>query len=163
MKMTAASEYSCLALLSIAECASEWCKRQEIAERFEIPTPFLEQILHKLVAARLIVSRRGADGGFKLARTASEITIAEVVRAVDGALAPVRSVSENFYQPSPVEASPGFHTLFRRVRDAVADILENTTLEDVVEQEKRIRTRSRKAAAATRLPAARSRRPRSQA
>ncbi|HVT02729.1 MAG TPA: Rrf2 family transcriptional regulator [Thermoanaerobaculia bacterium] len=161
--MTAASEYSCLALLSIAESGSEWCKRQEITERFDVPTPFLEQILRKLVAARLIVSRRGSDGGFKLARPASVITIAEVMRAVDGALAPVRSVSENFYQPSPVEASPGFHTLFRRVRDAVADILENTTLEDVVEQEKRIRTRSRKSAAAARRNPARSRSTREQA
>ena len=132
MKMTAASEYGCLALQVIGERDPEWCKRQEIVERFGVPTAFLEQILRKLSGAGFVMSRRGAEGGFRLSRPASEIVIADVVRAMDGALAPTRSVSVNFYQPSPVEASAAFHDLFRRVRDAVAEILENTTLEDIL-------------------------------
>jgi Rrf2 family protein len=139
MRMTAASEYGCLALLAIAEHDGEWCKRQEITERFEIPTAFLEQILRKLTAANFVFSRRGSDGGFKLARPAASIVIADVVRSVDGPLAPTRSVSENFYQPSPVEASVAYHQLFRRVRDAIATILEQTTLEDILEQERTAR------------------------
>jgi Rrf2 family protein len=137
--MTAASEYGCLALLAIAEHEGEWCKRGVILERFEIPAAFLEQILRKLSVAGFVVSRRGADGGFRLARPAGEIAIADVMRALDGPLAPVRSVSENFYQPSPVEASAGFHALFRKVRDVVAELLEGTTLEDVLHDEQRIR------------------------
>ncbi|HVR37708.1 MAG TPA: Rrf2 family transcriptional regulator [Thermoanaerobaculia bacterium] len=140
--MTAASEYGCLALLAIGECDSEWCKRQEIIERFAIPAAFLEQILRKLTAAGFVASRRGADGGFRLSRAASEIVIADVVRAMDGPLAPVRSVSTNFYQPSPVEASVAFHALFRRVRDAIAAILEETTLEDILSYESNVRERN---------------------
>src|SRR5439155_15987634 len=99
------------------------------------------QILRKLTAAGFVVSRRGANGGFRLARPAADVVIADVIRAMDGALAPTRSVSENFYQPSPVEASPAYHQLFRQVRDAIAAILENTTLEDILEHERTYRSR----------------------
>ncbi|HEY0142953.1 MAG TPA: Rrf2 family transcriptional regulator [Thermoanaerobaculia bacterium] len=155
MRMTAASEYGCLAMQVIGERDPELCKRQEIEDRFAIPTAFLEQILRKLAGAGFIVSKRGADGGYRLARPADQITIAEVVRTMDGALAPTRSVSVNFYQPSPVEASAAFHDLFRRVRDAVAEILEETTLEDILAQERNAERRRSRGSA---RPAARRRR-----
>ena len=139
MRMTAAAEYGCLALLAIAENDGKWCKRQQIIDRFDVPAAFLEQILRRLAAGGFIESRRGADGGFRLARAAKEISIAAVMRAMDGPLAPTRSVSPNFYEPSPVEASAAFHALFRRVRDAVAEILEAETLEDIVAKERTIR------------------------
>ena len=138
MRLTAAGEYACLALLAIADRAPDYCKRKEITDRFEIPAAFLEQVLLKLVAAGFVASRRGAAGGFKLARNAREIVIADVIRSVSGPLAPTRSVSVNYYDMTPLEASPAFHGLVRRVRDAIADILENTTLEDVLRDEKRI-------------------------
>ena len=146
MRLTAAAEYGCLALLAVAERDPEWCKRNEIVERFDIPSAFLEQILRKLSVAGFVHSRRGAAGGFRLSRPASEIAIADVMRAMDGPLAPVRSVSENFYQPSPVEASAGFHALFRKVRDVVAELLEATTLEDVLRDEQRIRQQQKRSA-----------------
>ena len=135
--MTAASEYSCLALLAIAEAGEGWCKTQEITGRFAIPAPFLQQILRKLIGAGFLQSRRGADGGFRLALEPSEISIADIVRAVDGPLAPVRSASKNFYQPTPLEASPAFSALMRSVRDVVAEILEAKTLADIVADEAR--------------------------
>ena len=158
VKLTVASEYACLALLVITENGPQWTKRTEIAERFDLPSAYLEQLLRKLSTSGIVVSKRGADGGFRLAREAGEITIAEVVRVIDGPLAPVSSVSDYFYQPSPLEASAAFHALFRRVRDAVAEILENTTLEDIVEHE-RIAARKGHAAAGTRalLPLRRTR------
>jgi Rrf2 family protein len=137
--MTTASEYACLALLVIGEAGEAWCKRQEIVARYDIPAAYLEQILRRLTTAGFVVSRRGAEGGFRLARPASEIAIAEVVRAVDGPLAPTRSVSRYFYQPGPLEASPALHALFRRVRDAVAAILEATTLEEMIDEERNAR------------------------
>lgn len=138
MRLTAAGEYACLALLAIAERSPEYCKRQEICDRFDIPPAFLQQVLLKLVTAGFINSQRGAAGGFKLARDARSIAIADVIRSTSGPLAPTRSVSVNFYDVTPLEASPAFHGLVRRVRDAIADILENTTLEDVLADEKRI-------------------------
>ena len=137
--MTAAGEYGCLALLAIAENGGEWCKRQQIVDRFNVPPAFLEQILRRLNLGGFIASRRGAGGGFRLARPAKQISIADVIRTMDGPLAPTRSVSTNFYEPSPVEASAAFHALFRRVRDAVAGILEAETLEDIVAKERTIR------------------------
>jgi len=142
MHMTTASEYACLALLAVGDSAAEWCKRQEIVERFDVPKSYLEQILRRLTTAGFVVSRRGAEGGFRLARPAGEIAIADVVRVVDGPLAPTRSVSRYFYQPGPLEASTAFQTLFRRVRDAVAEILEQTTLEDILAQERNTRERN---------------------
>lgn len=139
MRMTAAGEYGCLALLAIAENGGEWCKRQQIVDRFDVPPAFLEQILRRLNTGGFIASRRGAGGGFRLARPAKQISIAAVIRTMDGPLAPTRSVSANFYEPSPVEASAAFHALFRRVRDAVAEILEAETLEDIVAKERTIR------------------------
>lgn len=143
MRMTVASEYTCLAMLAIAESDQPWCKAQQITERFDIPAPFLHQILRKLTSAGLLVSRRGAAGGFRLAVDPAEITIAEIVRLVDGPLAPVRSASANFYQPTPLEASPAFSGLMREVRDAIAGILEQTTLADVARDEKRRRRKKR--------------------
>jgi Rrf2 family protein len=135
--MTVASEYSCLALLAIAEADEGWCKLHEITTRFAIPAPFLQQILRKLTGAGFLVSRRGADGGFRLALEPEQLSIADVVRAVDGPLAPVRSASKNFYQPTPLEASPAFSALMREVRDAVAEILEAKSLADIVADEAR--------------------------
>lgn len=146
MRMTAAAEYGCLALLAIGECDPDFCKRSAITERFAVPVAFLEQILRKLNSSGFLVSRRGAEGGFRLAKPASAIVIADVVRAMDGPLAPTRSVSRNFYQPTPLEASAAYHALFTRVRDAMAEILEATTLEDIIEQERLARTRRRRTA-----------------
>ena len=140
--MTVASEYSCLALLAIAESGEGWCKTHAITERFAIPVPFLQQILRKLTGAGFLVSRRGAEGGFRLALEPTKISIADVVRAVDGPLAPVRSASKNFYQPTPLEASPAFSALMRSVRDAVAGILEARTLADMVAEEARLARRN---------------------
>jgi len=141
VKLTVAGEYACLALLAIVENGGEWTNRQAIINRFDLPSAYLEQLLRKLTTGGVVVSKRGADGGFRLSRGSAEISIAEVVRIIDGPLAPVSCVSDYFYQPSPLEASVAFHALFRRVRDAVVEILENTTLEDIVEHE---RTAARK-------------------
>jgi Rrf2 family protein len=144
LRLTSASEHACLALLAIAERQPDWCKRREISERFDASTAFLEQILRRLTADGLVVARRGADGGFRLGRPAGAITIADIVRAMDGPLAPTRSVSENYYHPSPLESSTALHSLFREVRDAIALILERTTLEDIVEREHKARRRNGK-------------------
>ena len=153
--MTAASEYGCLALLAIAEAGEGYCKRQQIVERFAMPAAFLEQILRKLSAGGFVFSRRGAEGGFRLAKEPREIVIADVIRTMDGPLAPTSSTSRNFYAPSPSEASVAYHALFGRVRDAIAGILEHTTLEDILDHERNSRRSPRRGARATARPAAR--------
>ena len=73
-------------------------------------------------------SRRGVNGGYKLSTSPEEITIAEIIRLFDGALAAVESASENFYEETPLERSDKLLAIFKEIRNYIADYLENTTL-----------------------------------
>jgi Rrf2 family cysteine metabolism transcriptional repressor len=78
-------------------------------------------------------SRRGAQGGFRLAKEPSEISMAEIIRLLDGALAPVESVSKYFYEPTPISRSKALLNVFGAIRDFVADKLEQTTFADLID------------------------------
>ena len=104
----------------------------EIARRRSIPKKYLEQILYQLKQGGLIRTKRGASGGIVLARPPEEISLAQVVRMMDGALAPTLSVSTYFYESTPLEQSPQFMTFFRSIRDYLSDRLEKTTLADLM-------------------------------
>jgi len=133
MKLTVRSEYALLALIYLARCDSrELVSAGSIAKAQGIPLKFLEQILLALKRARYLKSSKGQHGGFSLARPAREITIAEIVRLFDGALAPTESVSRYFYHPTPIEKEKKMTRLFKDIRDFVARKLENTTLEDIL-------------------------------
>ena len=103
----------------------------EISEKQGIPKRFLQQILLALKRARLVKAVKGKDGGYCLARPPEAISIAEVVRLFDGALAPTASVSKHFYESTPIESERGVLKLLGEIRQFVADKLERTTLQDV--------------------------------
>ena len=133
MKLTARSEYALLALLYLARNTSgQAISGETIALEQGIPPKFLQQILHALKRARYVHSAKGQHGGYRLARKPEEITLAEVVRLLDGALAHVESVSKYFYESTPIEKEEGLLNVFRDIRDFVADKLEKTTLADVL-------------------------------
>ena len=104
---------------------------QTIARSQDIPSKFLEQILQTLKRARYVRSRRGQHGGYHLARRADAITLAEIVRLMDGPLAPTDSASKHFYGHTPVERERKLLRVFREIRDHVSDKLESTTIADV--------------------------------
>lgn len=132
MKLTNRSEYALLALVCLArQKPGVYIGGAEIAQAQNIPPKFLQQILLVLKRARYVQSFKGQQGGYRLARPAKEITIAEVVRLLDGALAPTESVSRYFYEPSPLEKEKKLIDMFRRIRDAIAETMEGTTLADV--------------------------------
>jgi Rrf2 family transcriptional regulator, cysteine metabolism repressor len=132
MKLTNRSEYALLALVYLArQEADRYVGGAEIAEAQNIPPKFLQQILLVLKRARYVQSFKGQQGGYRLARPAKDITIAEVVRLLDGALAPTESVSRYFYEPTPLEKEKKLIDMLQRVRDVVAEIMEGTTLADV--------------------------------
>ena len=132
MKLTHRSEYALLALVCLArQKPGVYIGGAEIAQAQNIPPKFLQQILLVLKRARYVQSFKGQQGGYRLARPAKEITIAEVVRLLDGALAPTESVSRYFYEPSPLEKEKKLIDMFRRIRDAIAETMEGTTLADV--------------------------------
>ncbi len=86
-----------------------------------------------LKRARFLRSAKGQHGGYTLAKPPHQISLAEVVRLFDGALAPTESVSENFYESTPIEKEHKLTNVFRDIRDYVSNKLESTTLADVIE------------------------------
>ncbi len=132
MKLTLRCEYGLLALTYLTRRGSEDLSSVEtIAKAQHIPARFLEQILLVLKRARIVTSVKGARGGYRLARDPRRITLAEVIRVIDGALAPTESVSKYFYEPTPIEKERRLLRVFREIRDLIADRLEHVTLADV--------------------------------
>ena len=132
MRLTAKSEYALLALVHLVRHEDEaYLSVQSIADAQGIPAKYLEQILLTLKRARYVRSLKGQHGGYRLARPAKEISLAEVIRLFDGALAPTESVSKYFYESTPIEKERALLKLFRGIRDYVSDRLEKTSLADV--------------------------------
>ena len=132
MKLTARSEYALLALICLARHQGKQPLNGEaIAREQGIPPKFLQQILFALKRAHYVYSTKGQRGGYRLAKRPGEICLAEIVRLFDGALAPTQSVSEYFYEATPIEREAGLLKVFREIRDHVARKLERTTLADV--------------------------------
>jgi Rrf2 family transcriptional regulator, cysteine metabolism repressor len=132
MKLSRKSEYACLAMIDLAHQVGKGNVRAgDIASRNKIPPKYLEQILLILKRAGFIRSVRGANGGYRLARDAAAIRMADILRLMDGALAPVSSVSEHFYEKTPIEKVKKLHGLLKEIRDSVVRKLERTTLADI--------------------------------
>lgn len=133
MKLTSRSEYALLALVYLARNGStHHISVETIARAQNIPAKFLEQIMLALKHGKYVHSVKGQHGGYRLAKAADKISLAEVIRLFDGALAPTESVSKYFYETTPIEKEKNLLRVFRKVRDQVAETLETTTIADVV-------------------------------
>jgi Rrf2 family protein len=106
---------------------------KDIAARQQIPAKFLEQILLSLKNAGLLNSKMGVGGGYYLAKNPAEITLGQIIRILDGPIAPIRCVSQMAYEPCgcPDERTCGLRMVMGDVRDAMVAILDNTTLLDI--------------------------------
>jgi Rrf2 family protein len=106
----------------------------EIANLEKIPVKFLEQILLTLKNSGLLQSKRGTTGGYYLAKPANDIMLGQIVRILDGPLAPIHCVSQMAYEPCgcPDMQSCGLRMVMSDVRNAIADILDFTSLQDMV-------------------------------
>lgn len=132
MKLTTKSEYCLLALLHLARHQNgKFVKIEEICNRYQIPKKYLELLFMTLRQNRLIKARRGANGGYQLARSANEISLASIIRLMDGALAPTESVSTYFFEDTPLSREPKMLAVFREIRDYIAGRLEKLTLADL--------------------------------
>jgi Rrf2 family protein len=109
----------------------------EIAVAHRLPAKFLEAILLELKNAGFIRSRKGKGGGYTMAMPSAEVRIGEVVRALEGPLAPIACASRNFYRrcdDCPDEETCAIHLLTVDVRNAIADVMDSTTLADMIER-----------------------------
>jgi len=107
-----------------------------VAQRTNIPEKFLEQILLALRNGGVLKSKRGVEGGYSLAKSPDDITLGEVIRLLDGPLAPIPCVSVTAYEPCscPDEESCGLRIAMQQVRDAIAAILDNYKLSRVIQE-----------------------------
>jgi Rrf2 family protein len=112
----------------------------DLAEQENIPKKFLELILLALKNNGILQSRKGKGGGYYLGRAAKDISIGQVVRLLDGPLAPVPCASETAYAPCQEcidEQACGIRLVMKDVRDAMAKILDGTSLADMIERVER--------------------------
>src|SRR5499427_5516056 len=141
MKLSLRGEYALRALLVLGLNYGEAVTRiGTISEQQNIPKRFLEQILNDLKAAGLVQSRRGVAGGYRLARPPEKITLASVVRHIEGALAPVSCVSEKFYEKCscPDESRCAIRSVMKEIRAAVVQIAERVTVAELCERWKKL-------------------------
>ena len=133
MRVSAKADYAIRAAVELAAAGDGPVKGERIATAQEIPSNFLENILADLRNAGIVASRRGADGGYWLARAAEEISLADVIRAVDGPLANVRGVRSE--QLSYQGSAEGLRDVWVAVRASLRGVLEQVTLADVASGE----------------------------
>jgi Rrf2 family protein len=130
VRVSAKVDYAIRAMLELAASPPGPIKAEAIANAQQIPRNFLENILLDLRHAELVTSQRGAEGGYRLARPAAAISVADVIRAVEGPLATVRGV-----RPEDVEyhgVAYALRATWIDLRAAMRGVLEETSLADLV-------------------------------
>jgi len=135
--LSSKAKYAVRAALQVAEAGggSDWVQVAEIARREAISRKFLEAILVRLRDEGLLESRRGAQGGYRLARPAQDISVADVIRSIDGPLALTPCASRTRYGQCQdcVEVSRcRLQPLMQQARDAVAEVLERCSLATLI-------------------------------
>lgn len=137
MHLTKKGEYALRTLIRLGlarRLGRDVVSVSELAEGENLPFKFIENILQELRGAGYVESKRGKEGGCRLAKPMKEITIGEIVRFIDGRLAPIGCASETDYErcTCPDEQHCGLRMLMIDVRNAISRILDRYTLDDVV-------------------------------
>ena len=133
MKLTTKSEYSILALIYMARNEKNgFMKIDQICSKCDIPKKYLELLFMILKQNGCIKTKRGTSGGYKLAKPSSQISIAEIIRLMDGALAATESVSKYFFSDTPLGREKKLIKVFKEIRDYISHKLEALTLADLV-------------------------------
>jgi len=133
VRVSAKVDYALRALIELASAPTPPVTRDQLAGAQSIPPKFLESILLELRRAGLVSSRRGSEGGYRLARPADEISVADVIRAVEGPIATIRGV-----RPEDVEyagSATALRDVWIELRTAIRGVLEQRTLADLVSRD----------------------------
>lgn len=141
MKLSLRGEYTLRAMVVLGlHYGEKVIPIHAISRDQNIPKRFLEQILNDLKTGGFLESKRGVSGGYRLAIPPEKITLAAVIRHIDGALAPVSCVSSQFYRKCtcPNEAQCGIRSVMKEVRDAIVNILEQVTVADLCDRVRKL-------------------------
>ncbi|MDB6017078.1 MAG: transcriptional regulator, BadM/Rrf2 family [Pedosphaera sp.] len=141
MKLSLRGEYALRALIVLGLNYGQAVVRiQTISDQQNVPKRFLEQILNDLKSAGIVESKRGVAGGYRLSKPPEQISLALVIRHIEGPLAPVSCVSEKFYArcSCPDENKCGIRSVMRDVREAIVGILEGVTVAELCARVKQL-------------------------
>jgi len=143
MKLSVRGEYALRAMQVLARDYQEddaVVRIQEISDKQNIPKRFLEQILNDLKSAGIVMSKRGVAGGYRLKRSPDQITLAEIIRHIEGPLAPVSCVSEKYYEKCscPDESRCAIRSVMKEVRDSIVQVMQATTLGHLAERARKL-------------------------
>lgn len=149
--MYAISKKSKYALRALFELARHYNRQPvliaDVAKHQRIPKKFLEQILLELRNQGILGSKKGKGGGYFLARAPGTISVGEIIRALDGSLAPVPCVSQTAYRTCEEctdEATCGIRAVMQDVRDTTAQILDRESLADMLHREEQLEQKRKK-------------------
>ncbi len=134
MKITKKGEYAMRAMVDLAMNYSKKRQIQEIVREEVIPERFLEQILLTLKNAGFVESKRGVGGGYFLSRSPKEISLGEVIRAIEGPLAPLSCLDNGAQVSCPKEVVCGIRSVVHDVATAMTEILDNVSLAEVCDR-----------------------------
>lgn len=140
MRLSKRGEYAIRALIEFGlryrQAPDELLRISTVAQQTKIPEKFLEQILLGLRNGGILKSKRGVDGGYSMNRSPEEITLGEVIRLMDGPLAPIPCVSKTAYEPCtcPDEETCGLRLAMQKVRNSLAELLDNYKLQTVIDE-----------------------------
>ncbi len=135
MKISTKGDYATRALQDLAMHYDKGhISIETIAQRQALPARYLEQLLLALKRAGFLASKRGVNGGYYLAKPPREITLGQIIRAVDGPIAPIFCVTEAPREQCSQETLCALRDVWAEVRDAVSAIVDHTTLADICER-----------------------------
>ncbi|MBD3380400.1 MAG: Rrf2 family transcriptional regulator [Candidatus Omnitrophica bacterium] len=133
MKLTTKSEYSLLALIYMARTGNgRFVKIEDICGEYGISKKYLENLFLSLKQAKYIKTKRGSSGGYKLAVPSHSISVAEIIRLMDGALAPTLGVSKYFFEHTPITKEKKIMHVFKQIRDYISNKVERLKISDLV-------------------------------
>ncbi|HLA85665.1 MAG TPA: Rrf2 family transcriptional regulator [Thermoguttaceae bacterium] len=136
MLLSQKCQYALRAVFEVAKRSGEGpIKIEAIARSQAIPPRFLAAILNQLKQGGFVESRRGVEGGYLLARSADSLSVGEIIRFVEGPVAPVICVTEKGAGECPLRGRCVFMSMWREAQEAMENVYDNTTFQDLVERE----------------------------
>lgn len=144
MKLSTRGDFATRVLLELAAGEGPHALSvHELSRRTGISAKYMEQIMMRLRAANFVRSTRGAHGGYELAKPAEDLTVGEVVRLMDGPLAPSPCASQSAHVPCPSYRCPTeefcvLRGLWLDVRDAISEVLDGTTFAELVHRQRAV-------------------------
>jgi Rrf2 family protein len=143
MKLSLRGEYALRALIALGESyEGDVVSMHAVSDEQEIPKRFLEQILNDLRAGGFVQSKRGIAGGYRLARPKNEITVAEVIRHMEGTLSPMSDLSQKRPKLNPQAggAQLAIRAVMRDVRDVIVKVLSQVTIADLYDRARQLQS-----------------------